>query len=72
LIAVLGGGATRSDLAPYATTADLEALRSELTGEFAKSQDAANSAAASAQQAAAEAKAAADKADAIFRKSLRK
>jgi hypothetical protein len=72
LLALLGGCASKADLEPYATKADLDALRNELMGEIAKSQDAANAAAASAQQAAIDAKVAADKADAIFRKSLRK
>jgi hypothetical protein len=63
----------------YATRADLQALRTELLNEIRQSQatsqaaaQQAAEAAAAAQQAAADAAAAAEKADAIFRQSLRK
>lgn len=71
--------ATKSELQSYATREDLSALRTELLGEIRNAQDSAaaaekNSAvaAAAAQSAAEDARAASEKADAIFRKSLRK
>jgi hypothetical protein len=77
LLAV-AGCASRAE-PEYATKADLQALRNELLGEIRASQAAsqaaseqAAAAAAAAQQAAADAAAAAEKADAIFRQSLRK
>jgi len=73
------GCATRSDLDAYATKSDLAALRSELMTEIQKAQDTAQradqnaaTAAEAAQKAAADAAAASEKADAIFRQSLRK
>jgi hypothetical protein len=78
-LVALTGCASKSNLQPYATKAEVESLRSELMHEIGKTQviatsaDAsASSSAAAAQQAADSAKIAADKADAIFRKSLRK
>jgi hypothetical protein len=71
-LVTLASCASKSDLEPYATKAELESLRSELMGEISKAQTIASSADAAAQEAAASAKTAADKADAIFRKSLRK
>lgn len=72
---VLGGCASQSDLDAYATKAELEQLRNELNAvrdaAAAAEQNSANAAAA-AQQAADDARAASEKADAIFRKSLRK
>ncbi|MBX6321401.1 MAG: hypothetical protein IRY94_06210 [Rhodospirillaceae bacterium] len=63
----------------YATKSDLQALRTELMTEIRKAQDSANAAsqqaaqaAQAAQQAAAEAQAASQKADSIFKQSLRK
>lgn len=75
----LGAYTTKEDLGAYATKNDLSALRSELMDEIRKAQESAQSseqkagaAVASAQQAADDARAASEKADAIFRKSLRK
>jgi hypothetical protein len=74
----LAGCASKAE-AEYATKSDLQALRTELLTEIRKSQDAsqaaaqqAAAAAAAAQQAAADAAAASEKADAIFKQSLRK
>ena len=71
--------ATKDELSGYATKGELEALRSELLMEIRKAQEAARAAeqkaaaaAASADQAADDARAASEKAEAIFRKSLRK
>lgn len=71
--------ATKDDLSGYATQSELEALRRELLEEIQKAQEAARAAeqnaaaaAASADQAANDARTASEKADAIFRKSLRK
>ena len=71
--------ATKAELSNYATKADLEALRNDLMAEIRQAQDAARAAeanaaqaAAAAQQAANDAALASEKADAIFRKSLRK
>ena len=76
---MLGGCVTQSDLDPYAKKSDLAALRSELMAEIGKAQDTAQraeqeaaAASQSAQQAAANAASASEKADAIFRQSLRK
>ena len=76
---VLGGCVTQSDLDPYAKKSDLATLRSELMAEIQKAQDTAQraeqeaaAASQSAQQAAASAASASEKADAIFRQSLRK
>lgn len=75
----VAGCATQEDLGTYATKSELSALRSELMDQIRKAQESAQSseqqagaAAASAQQAADDARAASEKADAIFRKSLRK
>jgi hypothetical protein len=71
--------ATQESLQGYATKDDLSALRTELLGEIRKAQDSARAAeessaasAAAAQRAAEDARAASEKADAIFRKSVRK
>jgi hypothetical protein len=71
--------ATKDELSAYATKGELEALRSEMLMEIRKAQEAARAAeqnaaaaAASADQAADDARAASEKAEAIFRKSLRK
>ena len=66
------GCATRDDLQGYATKEELSALRAELMEEFRKAQDSAAASAASAKTAAADARSASEKADAIFRKSVRK
>ena len=79
-IAMLTGGCvTHSDLDAYATKGDLAALRTELTAEIQKAQETAQkaqsdaaAAAESAQKAADSAAASSQKADAIFRQSLRK
>ena len=75
----LQGYATKGDLQGYVTKEELSSLRSELLGEIRKAQDSARAAeensaasAASAQSAADDARAASEKADAIFRKSVRK
>ena len=66
------GCATRADLEGYATKEELSALRAELLEEIRKAQASARAAAASAERAAADARSASEKADAIFRKSVRK
>ena len=75
----IAGCVTHSDLNAYATKGDLATLRSELMTEIKQAQDTAQkaeqdatSAAESAQTSAASAAAASEKADAIFRQSLRK
>jgi hypothetical protein len=75
----VAGCATKDDLEGYATKGDVSSLRQELLQEIRKAQDNAANAessaaasAAAAERAAADAQRAADKADAIFRKSLRK
>lgn len=79
LALTVGGCVTQSDLDSYATKGDLAALRSELTAEIAKAQETAQraeqqaaAASQSAQEAAASAAEASEKADAVFRQSLRK
>lgn len=71
--------ATQESLQGYATKEELSSLRTELLGEIRKAQETARAAeansaasAASAQRAAAGARSASEKADAIFRKSVRK
>ena len=66
------GCATRDDLHGYATQEELAALRAELMAEIRKAQESAAASAASAKTAAADARSASEKADAIFRKSVRK
>jgi len=75
----LQGYATKGELQTYATKQDLSSLREELLGEIRNAQDRAqaaeeSSAASSqaAQRAAEDARAASEKADAIFRQSVRK
>lgn len=64
--------ATKDELSAYATKADMEAMRSDLMDEIRKAQADAQNAAAAAERAAEDAREASEKADAIFRKSLRK
>ncbi len=64
--------ATQESLKGYATKEELSALRAELMEEIRKAQDSAAASAASAKTAAADARSASEKADAIFRKSVRK
>ena len=73
------GCASQESLQNYAKKSELTSLRTELMQEIKKAQDSARAAeknsaasAAAAQRAADEARDAADKADAIFRKSVRK
>ncbi len=73
------GCATQEDLEAYAKKSELASLRAELMQEIRKAQDSARAAeensaasATAARQAAGEARDAANKADAIFRKSVRK
>ena len=79
MLLAMAGCATQESLQGYATTDDLSAMRTELLGEIRKAQDSARAAeensaasAAAAQRAAEDARAASEKADAIFRKSVRK
>ena len=79
LMLATAGCATQSDLEAYATKNDLAALRSELMTEIQKAQESAqraeqnaSAAAEASQKSAADAAAASEKADAIFRQSLRK
>lgn len=73
------GCATQEDLQGYATKAELSSLRTELMREIQNAQDRAAAAeqnaatsAAAAQRAAEDARNASEKADAIFRQSVRK
>ncbi len=67
-----GGCATKEDLQGYATKEELSALRAELMEEIRKAQENAAASAAAAKTAAADARSASEKADAIFRQSVRK
>jgi hypothetical protein len=64
--------ATQESLQGYVTKQELSALRTELLGEIRKAQESAATSAAAAERAADDARAASEKADAIFRKSVRK
>lgn len=71
--------ATQESLKDYATKEEMSALRAELMAEIRRAEESAQAAekiaaasAASAKTAAADARSASEKADAIFRKSVRK
>jgi outer membrane murein-binding lipoprotein Lpp len=70
--AMLSGCASRSDIEPLATKAEVEALRAELMNEIAAVRETATKAEQSAAASAADADAAAKKAEAIFRKTMLK
>lgn len=79
VLLALAGCVTRTDLEGYATKSELSSLRTELLQEIQKAQESARAAeqsaaasAAAAQRAADDARAASEKADAIFRQSVRK
>jgi hypothetical protein len=71
-VLTVGGCATKSDIEPLATKADVEALRADLMREIEAVREVATKAEANAAAAAADAAASAKKADQIFRKSMNK